>query len=65
VDLAYSTAVKNFAKKPKQVYITNHDRWTLIVVTDVHHENGSSKYSELGGSVKREKFTCLIEREMP
>jgi hypothetical protein len=47
------------------VYITNHDRWTLIAVTDVHHENGSSKYSELGGSVKREKFTCLIEPEMP
>jgi len=57
--------MKNFAKKPKQVYITNHDRWTLIVVTDVHHESGSSKYSELGGSVKRENLTCLIEREMP
>jgi len=60
-----STAMKNLAKKPKQVYITNHDRWTLIAVTDVHHETGSSKYSELGGSVKREKFTCLIELEMP
>ena len=59
------TAMKNFAKKPKQVYITNHDRWTLIVVTDVHHENGSSKYSELAGSVKRVNFTCLIEPEMP